>query len=125
MNPRLGVTYIVPPGKEATGVYQDESGIDIFETDSPYHIGSALQAPLPVKEAENGDVFFDSMGNSHKALAVLGVPVDPAFIVTHGGEAVTHNGVSVTYGTDIDPALIVTNAGSVVTANAAIVTNGA
>lgn len=54
-----------------------------------------------------------------------GVPIDPAFLVTNGGETVTHNGVSVTNGSDIDPALLVTYEGAVVTASAAIVTYGA
>ncbi|HHX91370.1 MAG TPA: hypothetical protein GX700_16715 [Paracoccus sp.] len=54
-----------------------------------------------------------------------GDPIDPAFLVTNGGETVTHNGAAVTYGSDIDPALLVTNDGAVVTADAAIVTYGA
>ena len=54
-----------------------------------------------------------------------GDPVDPAFLVTNGGETVTHNGASVTFGSDIDPALLVTNEGAVVTAGAAIITHGA
>lgn len=54
-----------------------------------------------------------------------GEPIDPAFLVTNNGETVTHNGASVTYGSDIDPALLVTNEGAVVTADAAIVTHGA
>lgn len=32
----LGVTFTVPPGHEATGVYEVEGGIEVFETDTPY-----------------------------------------------------------------------------------------
>ena len=53
-----------------------------------------------------------------------GDPIDPAFIVTHNGEPVTHNGAVVTYGTDIDPQTLVTHGGEVVTASGQIVTHG-
>ncbi len=47
----IGITYIVPDGQEAVGVYDDPSGIEVFETDSPYTLrdGVSLQVPLPVK----------------------------------------------------------------------------
>lgn len=53
-----------------------------------------------------------------------GQDIDPAFIVTHNGEPVTHNGALVTIGTDIDPAILVTHEGAVVTSGGQIVTHG-
>lgn len=75
----LGVTFIVPNGQEATGVYEDENGVAVFETDSPYILDDdvSLQPPLPVKVV-SGPIFTDSMGNAQKSLAVSGlVPPDP------------------------------------------------
>lgn len=53
-----------------------------------------------------------------------GQDIDPAFIVTHNGEPVTHNGALVTIGTNIDPAILVTHEGAVVTSGGQIVTHG-
>lgn len=71
----LGVTLNVPNGQEATGVYEDASGVDVFVTDDPYLTddGRGLQSPLPVKVVE-GATFADSMGNAQTALAVSGLP---------------------------------------------------
>ncbi len=54
-----------------------------------------------------------------------GVPIDPAFIVTHMGGDVTNAGIVVTNGMDIDPAFLVLDSGNVVTSDGQIVTNGA
>lgn len=70
----LGVTFIVPDGQEATGVYEDPNGIEVFEADEPYLLedGVSLQSPLLVFDA-GGPTFQDSMGNAQKALAVTGL----------------------------------------------------
>lgn len=71
----LGISFIVPAGQEATGVYEDTAGVEVFETDAPYLLsdGKSLAAPLPVKVVE-GATFTDSMGNAQTALAVSGLP---------------------------------------------------
>lgn len=51
--------------------------------------------------------------------------IDPALIVTHNGEPITHNGIVVTVGTNIDPALIVMHESRIVTESGRIITNGA
>lgn len=73
----LGITFIVPDGQEATGVYEADGGAEVFETDSPYLLsdGVTLQPPLPVKVV-TGPTFTDSMGNAQTALAVSGLPED-------------------------------------------------
>lgn len=50
--------------------------------------------------------------------------IDPAFIVTHNGEPITHNGIVVTVGANIDPASLVTHQGEAVTVGGKIVTTG-
>lgn len=72
---RVGITFIVPAGQEATGVYEDAAGVDVFETDVPYLLsdGKSLAAPIPVKVVE-GATFTDSMGNAQTAIAVSGLP---------------------------------------------------
>lgn len=75
----LGVTFTVPDGQEATGVYEAESGTVVFETDAPYMLEDekSLQPPLPVKIV-SGPIFTDSMGNAQTALAVSGLaPPEP------------------------------------------------
>lgn len=75
----LGVTFIVPNGQEATGVYEDENGVAVFETDEPYLLDDdvSLQHPLPVKVV-SVPIFTDSMGNAQKALDVTGLaPPEP------------------------------------------------
>jgi len=75
----LGVTFIVPDGQDATGVYEDVNGIAVFETDIPYLLDDdvSLHPPLPVKVV-NDPIFTDSMGNAQKALAVTGLaPPEP------------------------------------------------
>lgn len=49
----LGITFIIPDGQEATGLYEVEGGIEVFETDTPYLLsdGVSLQPPLPVFDA--------------------------------------------------------------------------
>jgi len=76
-NEPLGITFIVPDGQEATGVYEADGGAEVFETDSPYLLsdGVTLQPPLPVKVV-TGPTFTDSMGNAQTALAVSGLPED-------------------------------------------------
>ena len=71
----LGVTFTVPAGQEATGVYEAGGGVDVFEADDPYILedGQTLMPPLPVFDA-GGPVFTDSMGNTQAALAVSGLP---------------------------------------------------
>ena len=79
MKTPLGITYTIPEGKSATGVYQAEGGIESFETDAPYLAGggSALTSPLPVCDA-GGPVLQDAMGNAYQALPIKGVtPPDP------------------------------------------------
>lgn len=75
----LGITFTVPDGQEATGVYEAENGTVVFETDAPYLLedGRSLQSPLPVKIV-SGPTFTDSMGSAQSALAVSGlVPPEP------------------------------------------------
>lgn len=75
----LGITV----GTGGAGVYQDENGIDTFESDAPYLLSDSksLVAPLPVHVVD-GPVFIDSMGNVQKAIPVRGVtpPDDPGGI---------------------------------------------
>jgi hypothetical protein len=73
----LGITFVVPDGQEATGVYEVEGGIEIFETDTPYLLsdGITLMPPLPVFDA-GGAVFTDSMGNVQRALGVSGLDLE-------------------------------------------------
>lgn len=77
----LGVTLIVPVGREATGVYTDPNGVEVFTTDTPYTLsdGVSLQPPLPVFDA-GGPTFSDIMGNMQAALAVSGLTPPPAII---------------------------------------------
>lgn len=73
----LGVTFTVPPGHEATGVYEDPDGVEVFESDTPYLLsdGVSLQPLLPVFD-DGGAIFTDSMGNTQRALGVSGLPGD-------------------------------------------------
>lgn len=73
----LGITFIIPDGHEATGPYEVEGGIEVFETDTPYLLidGVSLQPPLPVFDA-GGAIFTDSMGNAQRALGVSGLAGD-------------------------------------------------
>lgn len=36
MRPPLGVTFFVPGGQDANGVYEDIAGTVVFVTDAPY-----------------------------------------------------------------------------------------
>lgn len=70
----LGITFDVLSDQEAIGVYEDENGVDVFETDAPYLLsdGKSLEAPLPVRVVD-GPVFPDSMGNAQSAFPVNGL----------------------------------------------------
>lgn len=75
----LGITFTVPDGQEATGVYEATGGVEVFQTDGPYTLsdGASLQPPLPVKIVSE-PIFTDSMGNAQSALAVSGLaPPEP------------------------------------------------
>lgn len=74
MKQPLGITYSIPDGQEATGVYEDPDGIEVFETSIPYTLsdGVSLQPPLPVFDA-GGPVFQDALGNAQIAQAVKGL----------------------------------------------------
>lgn len=58
----------IPDGQEATGFYEIEDGVPVFETRDPYLMkdGHSLQPPLPVKLV-TGPIFIDSMGNAQSA----------------------------------------------------------
>lgn len=78
MKQPLGITLIVPPGQEATGVYEAVGGVEVFSTDTPYTLtdGKSLSPPLPIKIV-TGETFTDSMGNAQTALAVSGLTSPP------------------------------------------------
>lgn len=78
MKQPLGITFTVPPGQEATGVYESEDGIEVFETDDPYLLsdGQSLTPPLPVKIVD-GPTFLDSMGRLQSAIPVSGIGPTP------------------------------------------------
>lgn len=83
----LGITLVAQGSAGATGVYEDPSGIEVFETNEPYLLedGVSLQPPLPVFDA-GGPVFQDSMGNAQRALAVRGLtpPSGESWILRDG-----------------------------------------
>lgn len=100
MKSPLGVTYNVPAGQEATGVYNDPEGLTAFFSDEPYLSGGALLSPLPVFDAD-GATFVDSMGNvqSSVPMNLSGLPpvvengvVHDGILVSHNGDIVVHNG---------------------------------
>lgn len=81
MKQPLGITFTVPPGQEATGVYESEDGIEVFEIDDPYLLsdGQSLASPLPVKIVD-GPTFLDSMGRLQSAIPVSGIgPAPPDY----------------------------------------------
>lgn len=49
----LGVTFTVPPGHEAAGVYEDPDGVEVFESDDPYLLedGVSLQPPVGTNQS--------------------------------------------------------------------------
>ena len=65
----IALTLTVPAGQSATGVYEDENGVEAYYTDGPYLAANGLQSPMPVFDA-GGPVFQDSMGRAQKSLAV-------------------------------------------------------
>lgn len=96
----LGVTFNVPAGQEATGVYEAESGIEAFETDAPYLLSdsASLQPPLPVALVE-GPTFIDSMGNVQAALAVSGIgpAPDPIEGLVFDGDGMVFDGAEMEF----------------------------
>lgn len=103
MKQPLGITFVVPGDCDATGVYQSDGGVDVFETDAPYLLndGTSLTRPIPVVLVD-GPVFSDTLGHAQSALAINmgGADPDPAPVdggVVHGGTFVTHNGAQVVY----------------------------
>lgn len=75
---QIGVTFTVPENQDATGVYEHDSGVEVFQTDEPYLLsdGKSLVDPLPVKVV-GGPVFLDVMGNAQAAMAVSGLSHPP------------------------------------------------
>lgn len=74
--------------RDATGVYESPSGIEVFDTDAPYLLsdGKSLASALPVVVVD-GPVYTDAMGNAQTALAVTGlVPPPPPGITWDGGQ---------------------------------------
>lgn len=71
----IGVTTTVPEGQSPVPVYQDNSGLETFETDAPYLLsnGLSLEAPLPVVVSD-GPIWAGADGNPFNALAVKAVP---------------------------------------------------
>lgn len=74
MREPIGITLDVPNDADPTGVYEDASGAEVFETDAPYLLsdGTSLMPPLPVIVSD-GPVFIDKRGNAQAALAVTGL----------------------------------------------------
>lgn len=73
----LGVTFTVPDGQEATGVYEADGGADVFITDAPYLLsdGVSRQPPLPVKIVD-GPTWISVNGSLQKAMPVSGLGLD-------------------------------------------------
>lgn len=101
MKSPLGVTYNVPEGQEATGVYNDPDGVVAFVSDDPYLSSGFLLSPLPIFDA-GGAMFVDSMGNMQSSIPmnISGLPpviengvVHNGILVSHNGDIVVHNGV--------------------------------
>lgn len=93
----IKVTLTVPPGQEATPVYEAEGGLPVELADDPYLDSTGLQVPLPIVDA-GGPVYLVSDGSLQAALAVTGLEPDvPDDGVTHLGVLVTHNGEIVTH----------------------------
>ena len=98
----LGITYVVPDGQEAIGVYEAEGGIPVVLVDTPYLMADAtsLEAPIPVFDAGE-PTWLDSAGQLMPSMPVSGLtPNEPeenavtvdGIPVTHNGEVVTHAG---------------------------------
>lgn len=71
----LGITLNLQDGQSPVPVFQDDAGLDTFETDAPYLLSDAmsLEAPIPVV-VNDGPVWLDPAGNPFNALAVKTVP---------------------------------------------------
>lgn len=74
MKQPLGVTFDIPDGQDATGVYEDVDGVEVFNTDSPYILkdGKSLQSPLTVIVV-GGPRFLDKAGSVQNSLPVYGI----------------------------------------------------
>lgn len=98
----LGITYVVPDGQEAIGVYEAEGGIPVVLVDIPYLMADAtsLEAPIPVFDAGK-PTWLDSAGQLMPSMPVSGLGDTPPLeenAVTDNGIPVTHNGETVTNG---------------------------
>lgn len=78
----LGITFSAVPGKTTVGVYEDEAGVGVFETDDPYLLedGVSLESPVPVFLAD-GSIYQDGNGDAQRAMGVSGLspapPINP------------------------------------------------
>lgn len=72
----LKVTLTVPPGQEATPVYEAVGGLPVELAEGPYLDGTGLQVPLPVVDA-GGPTYTVSDGSMQSALAVTGLEPEP------------------------------------------------
>lgn len=84
----LGITLNTPTGQEATGVYQDENGVEVFVTNEPYLLedGRSLSSPLPVFDA-GGPTFLSRKGTRQRSLAINGLgplPFYPSSLFANG-----------------------------------------
>lgn len=86
-NDPLGITYVVPDGQEAIGVYEAEGGVPVALADDPYVIsdGTSLEAPIPVFDAGE-PTWLNSAGQLLPALAVTGLepPMDYPWVLESG-----------------------------------------
>lgn len=98
MKSPLGVTYNVPAGQAAIGVYNDPEGVEAFVSDDPYLSGGFLFSPLPVFDA-GGATFVDSMGNLQSSIPMNLSGLPPVIVngVVHNGVYVTNDGVNVVH----------------------------
>lgn len=93
----LNVTLTVPPGQEATPVYEAVGGIPVTFS-GRYWDGDGLHVPLPIVDA-GGPTYVVSDGSLQSALPVTGLGNAPPLeqdAVTDNGITVTNNGETVT-----------------------------
>lgn len=98
----LGVTFNVPAGQEATGVYDDPNGVEAFETDTPYLLDGerSLQPPLPIKLVAP-PIYASNTGDAYTPLAIsLRLPLEPGQgnVVNNGIQVVHEGNKVVNYG---------------------------
>lgn len=100
----LKVTLTVPPGQEATPVYEAEGGVEVEVVNGPYLDSTGLQVPLPVVDA-GGPTYVISDGSLQAALAVTGL--GPSSIPLPAGYAPIMDERFTTLDTDIwEPRLV-------------------